>query len=34
MKPAAIDAMIANGMEGGVVEGFEPLDELLARLGA
>jgi uncharacterized protein YndB with AHSA1/START domain len=30
----ARDAMIAGGMEGGVVEGFERLDELLARLGA
>ena len=30
----ARDAMIASGMEGGVVEGFERLDELLARLGA
>jgi uncharacterized protein YndB with AHSA1/START domain len=30
----ARDAMIASGMEGGVVEGFEQLDELLARLGA
>jgi uncharacterized protein YndB with AHSA1/START domain len=30
----ARDAMIAGGMEGGVVEGFERLDELVARLGA
>ena len=30
----ARDAMIASGMEGGVVEGFERLDELLASLGA
>ncbi len=30
----ARDAMIANGMEGGIVEGYERLDELLARLGA
>jgi uncharacterized protein YndB with AHSA1/START domain len=30
----ARDAMISGGMEGGVVEGFEQLDELLARLGA
>jgi uncharacterized protein YndB with AHSA1/START domain len=30
----ARDAMITSGMEGGVVEGFEQLDELLARLGA
>jgi uncharacterized protein YndB with AHSA1/START domain len=30
----ARDAMIVSGMEGGVVEGFEQLDELLARLGA
>ena len=30
----ARDAMIASGMEGGVVEGFERLDELLARLDA
>lgn len=29
----ARDAMIASGMEGGVVEGFDQLDELLARLG-
>lgn len=30
----ARDAMLASGMEGGVVEGFERLDELLARLQA
>jgi hypothetical protein len=30
----ARDAMIASGMEGGVAEGFEQLDELVARLGA
>jgi uncharacterized protein YndB with AHSA1/START domain len=30
----ARDAMIAAGMEGGIVEGFEQLDELLTRLGA
>lgn len=30
----ARDAMIASGMEGGVVEGFERLDDLLASLGA
>jgi uncharacterized protein YndB with AHSA1/START domain len=30
----ARDAMIASGMEGGIVEGFERLDELLAHLGA
>lgn len=30
----ARDAMIASGMEGGVTEGFERLDELVARLGA
>jgi uncharacterized protein YndB with AHSA1/START domain len=30
----ARDAMIASGMEGGVVEGYERLDEVLARLQA
>ena len=30
----ARDAMIASGMEGGIDEGFDRLDELLARLGA
>jgi uncharacterized protein YndB with AHSA1/START domain len=30
----ARDAMIAGGMEGGVTEGFDRLDELLARLQA
>jgi uncharacterized protein YndB with AHSA1/START domain len=30
----ARDAMIASGMEGGVSEGFDQLDELVARLGA
>jgi uncharacterized protein YndB with AHSA1/START domain len=30
----ARDAMVASGMESGVVEGFERLDELVAGLGA
>jgi uncharacterized protein YndB with AHSA1/START domain len=30
----ARDAMIASGMEGGIVEAFERLDELFARLDA
>ena len=30
---AARDAMIENGMEGGMNEGFDRLDGLLARLG-
>ena len=30
----ARDAMIANGMEGGVTQGFERLDELVSRLQA
>jgi uncharacterized protein YndB with AHSA1/START domain len=31
---AARDSMIENGMEGGMSEGYEQLDALLARLGA
>jgi uncharacterized protein YndB with AHSA1/START domain len=29
----ARDAILASGMEGGVVEGYERLDELLGRIG-
>lgn len=28
------DAMLASGMEGGIIEGYERLDELLGRAGA
>jgi hypothetical protein len=31
---AARDAMLASGMERGLVEGYEKLDELLARTAA